>query len=490
MTDPFCPTCQRATGVDASDGGCTCTPDPAQPPHEWELDPDSPWPGACIVCGRFTVHPATTDPAPAFAWAPDVEPDDGFWGARPILEHIRTFARARRASPWAVLGVVLARAVAATPPWVTLPPLVGGEASLNVYIGLVGPSGAGKGAAESAGRDCLDVGDITTIGIGSGEGLAHCFARRVKGALEYHTEAVVLSVPEIDTLGALGDRKGSTLLGELRKGWSGEGLGFSYADETKRLPIPAHHYRLSLVAGIQPQRAGALLGDRDAGTPQRFLWLPATDPHAPDVPPETPDQLLWQPPSWPRGDYRTGRAALPVCDTARTVIDEQRLARLRGEGDALDGHALLARLKVAAALALLDGHAEVTDDDWKLADEVMQVSDRTRAGVVDQLAADAAERNQRQGTAEGIRAAVAADVLEERTLKRVCTGILRRLDRGRGDWVARTVVRQSLAGRDRAYFDPSAEMLLGTGQIEVRGIDRDDTGHGGQGTAYRRVETP
>ena len=97
------------------------------------------------------------------------------WTARPILAHVRDFARARRVSPWAVLGVVLARVCTATPPFVVLPPLIGARCQLNTFVGLVGPSGSGKDAAARAAEDAVPVGPIDTAGVGSGEGIAHQF---------------------------------------------------------------------------------------------------------------------------------------------------------------------------------------------------------------------------------------------------------------------------------------------------------------------------
>jgi hypothetical protein len=72
-----------------------------------------------------------------------------FWDARPALQHIRDFARARRVGPWALLGCVMVRVIAATPPNLKLPALVGGQAGLNLYAGIVSVSGGGKGTAES-----------------------------------------------------------------------------------------------------------------------------------------------------------------------------------------------------------------------------------------------------------------------------------------------------------------------------------------------------
>lgn len=416
---------------------------------------------------------ARLPPSSEWQWAPDVEPDDGFWTTRPVLDHVRTFARARRVSPWAVLGVVLARITTAVPPFVVLPALVGGHGSLNLFIGLVGNPGAGKGTAECAAADAVDLGcDIETAGVGSGEGIAHMFCTRAKDGVNQHAQAVMFTVAEIDTLTALGDRRGSTLLPELRKAWSGERLGFAYADPTKRLPLPAHAYRLGVVAGIQPERAGHLLDDRDAGTPQRFLWLPATDPHAPDIAPDEPLPLQWRRPTWPTAEYRTSRAVLPVCDTARDIITRARLARVRGEdGDDLDGHLLYAHLKTAAALALLDSRSEVTDDDWKLADEIMGVSARTREAVVEQVRDSAADRNRKQGAAQGLRDVIAEQTADEERTKKVCTNIVRRLRAADGDGMAHNELRRGLKNTLRDLFDEAIERLVSSGQVTTDAVD-------------------
>ena len=51
-----------------------------------------------------------------------------------------------------------------------------------------------------------------------------------------------------------------------------------------------------MVVGVQPLRAGPLFDDVDAGTPQRFVWLPTDDPGAPKQRPAACDRLKL--PSW------------------------------------------------------------------------------------------------------------------------------------------------------------------------------------------------
>jgi hypothetical protein len=434
---------------------------------------------ATSAARQGALHPRIPDPqAPASAVTvldvPELEEadEDAFWDARPVLRHLHTFARARMVSPWAVLGVALARVVTATPNQVCLPPIVGGKASLNMFVGLVGPSGSGKGAAEAVAAEALDVGYIVSHNVGSGEGIAHGYKHRERGELVWNDEdhAVLFSVPEIDSLAAQGDRKGATLMPQLRSGWTGEQLGFGYADPNKRIIVEAHQYRLCLVAGIQPGRAACLLDDADGGTPQRFLWMPAVDPGAPDVEPEAPAPLVWSAPSV--GPFVSfGGVKVDVCETARETIKEARRARNRGDADALDGHALLCRLKVAAALGILAGRYSVTDEDWTLADVVMRKSAATRAAVQRALAAKVAEANYGKARAEAERAVHVEESLVDAAVKRVCSVVVRRL-RKEDDWTPRGVLSRAVAGRDRQHLDAALERLVDAGQIESEEFEK------------------
>jgi hypothetical protein len=410
------------------------------------------------------------------SWATAGKNRADFWELTDTLRHIRDFARARRVSPWAMLGVGLARVVATVPPSVQIPPLVGGRASLNLNIGLVGESGKGKGAPERAAKDAFRMKRIYSTGIGSGEGINHLFAHYDKQAgtvMDRHS--VLFSVPEIDTLAALGQRNASTLLPQLRKAWSGEALSFAYAARDKALVIPEHSYRLTLVAGIQPGRAGALLDDVDGGTPQRFVWLPCTDPDAPDeMPPEPePIDLAGISEGWtPHGcaDLATQFAphdiALP--EDALALVDRARVAVLRGEStaSALDGHLLLCRIKVAVALALLHNCREVTQQFWEMSEVVMAVSQQTRRGVEAELAERTEQRNRARGRAEGVRAVEADTVREDAAVKRVAQTILRRVEKLGGSG-GRSAVREGVAHRDRPCFDAALDRLMDAGQVDV-----------------------
>ncbi|MFF0501624.1 bifunctional DNA primase/polymerase [Nocardia aobensis] len=415
-----------------------------------------------------------------------------FWSARPELTAIRQWAYARVASPWAVLGVVLCRVLAMIPPRVVLPPIVGSEASLNLFVALVAPSGSGKGAAESVARDLLpDSIHFTQAPIGSGEGIAHLFAHRegrgAQSRVVPHEDRVLGSVPEVDTLTALHGRNGSTIMSSLRQAFSGEEVGFGYADPAKRLPLGKHGYRLCLVIGVQPRRAGDLMGQADGGTPQRFLWLPATDPGIPDQPPPLPEPLSVDlrsiHPSLATeeeadivtadderkaqriaADREKGRITIGVPDRIAAFVRAQQLDRARGtDTEALDGHALLVRLKVATALALLNGHLDITDDDWELSGAVMAKSDETRKAVERELAAVRDEQHRRAGHAQAVQKLASDDVLARDKLAQASKGIKTYLTHHGAK--TQGAVRKGLRSDLRGYFDEALGRLRELGQV-------------------------
>ncbi|WP_235657985.1 hypothetical protein [Mycobacteroides abscessus] len=429
--------------------------------------------------------------------APAVD-DEAFWTSRAVLTDLRQFARARRVAPWAVLGYVLARAVCAIPPHVVLPALVGSEASLNLFVALVGPSGAGKGGASGAAKSWLRTDPETVIAtLGSGEGMAKVYAYKQKptSANPAWTQvglesAVLFDAPEVDNLAALSARNASTLLPQLRSAYSGEELGFSYADPAKSVRLCAYRYRLCLTVGVQPGRGSGLLDDADGGTPQRFVWLPTTDPDIPDEAPEAP--AAYELPIWPTklgaskialgatsalglldvpakpGDLHT----LTIPNVARTAIDEHRRKMLRGDTgtDPLDGHRLLCRLKVAAALMWLDRRTdEVSEQDWELAGTVMAVSDATRRSVVAALADKAQASNKARGRADTVRAVAAEEAradLDAERIERITRNVVSILEDFGGE-ESRSNVRKKIAKQDRTFFEDHVEQdLIEAGLIE------------------------
>jgi hypothetical protein len=399
--------------------------------------------------------------------------------ARDSLGHIREFARARRVSPLSTLGVVLVRAACHIPPHVALEPLVGGHGSLNTALALVGPPGSGKGASEAAARDAITFVNpklpkgIPEFPIGSGEGIARTFADA--GAETIHT--AIFTAAEVDTLTALFRRQGSTLESELRKVWMGEHLGFTNAQKATRTDVPRLSYRAGVIIGVQPLRAGALLNGADGGTPQRIVWMPVLDADMPQQRPKPVAPLTVTVPVWPTPEEHGQKyVVLGVPSTARDAIDTHQLALHHGDLDAdpLGGHALLARLKVATALMVLDGHNQISDDDWTLAGRIMAVSNATRAHTQRAIADKA--RRARHTLAEA--AAEHDDIVSDRKLTRCKQAILRWLAKPpKGQQhVARNELRRKLRHDLRPYFDAAIAELIETHAVAEVRIDG--------GTAY------
>ena len=341
---------------------------------------------------------------------------------------------------------------------------VGGPASLNLFVGIVGVSGQGKDSAHAAAKAVLPV-RASTISLGSGEGIAHQYMERQGPDLIQHTVSVLFVMREVKKLGALKDRSASTLLPELCTAWMGQELGFAYVDKNKRLPMAEHTYRLGLAVGIQDANAGILLDDSDSGTPQRFLWMPGTNPDAPDADdtPDVPEPLKWAVTDWAPelavpdddddGEFARGRPpeliAMGVCETALRIIRERRVPVVRGE--APGSHDLLAREKVAAALALLDKRTSINDQDWELSAYVMGVSDATRAGAIRAAADRDRAANTARGRQEGERAVIVDEVAGDAVKRKARSAILGKL--ASEDWVAGSDLRKAVQHKHRGVFE-------------------------------------
>lgn len=351
--------------------------------------------------------------------------EDKFWTARPELDRIRQFARARMASKWALFGAVITHALATVPVEAHLPPTVYGKASVNFACAIVGRSGGGKSGTFALARELLPTSTETQGNLGTGEGIARAYGHTVKipvkervpGGLEYQPVRTAMNLvfeeSEIGSFEKLIQRSGATLETTLRKAITGEELGFSNADPERRIKLMSTGgYRFGLLLGVQPELAGAIFEGTEGGTPQRLIWMPGTDPGVSAEVIECPEPFPMLTTEWIR-THRSwdGEKFLTIPDEVATAIRANHAANMRGERDALDGHALLTREKVAYGLALLARRVDgFTLDDWELAGMVMEVSNRTRKQVQRALAARAEDRIRSQGRAVAIREQAAATV--------------------------------------------------------------------------------
>lgn len=402
-----------------------------------------------------------------------------FWEQRPILTHVQRFAAMRRANPYATLGAVLRRAVALVPPWAQLPPIVGYNASVNLFTASVGRSGQGKDAANGAGaaavrflnpdRTARD--EPPSPGIGSGEGLARFFVGHGNDGELAHVAANI-EVNEVGTIDALAQRKGGTLIGELLKAFTGQALGFNNAQRATTTHVPAHSYRLCLGISVQPENAGFFLDREKDGLPQRFLWLPVVNPYARPPGEEPPEEVV--PAELVIPEFPTVITGTPyligVPQTIRSAIEQFRYLVEIGseEVDPLDGHLMLLRLKLSFGLAVLEQRRDISEDDWRIAGQLIDVSNRVRAEMK-QIVHDSQKRaNTARAHAEADRQSILGERQVQDGERRVQKAIKAKLSR-----VTRATkreLRKSCAHAIRRdYFDPVFDKLLETGVIVQSG---------------------
>lgn len=398
---------------------------------------------------------------------------DEFFDATEELSTVHSWARARYAAPWAVFGAVLLRVAASVGPHVQLPGLIGGRASLNMMCAFVSASGGGKGISDKVARLAWPA-PIVERPIGSGEGIAATFVPPKKEGVEPIT-AAIFSVPEIDTLTGIATRQGSILLAQLKSMAMGELLGQSNASDATTRIVPAHTYRCCLSVGAQPGHCDVIFNDASGGTPQRFLWFPTTDP---DMPPDRaadPDPLNTSLPFWKSDTDGTVEIGYGPEEIAQTVI-EAHLARQRGQANALDGHALLTRCKVAAVLAIMHRRSVVSELDWQLSEIVMELSNTTRDWIVTE--ARRAEREKIRSRA--VARSAGEDFYDASRLETVKRSIMRMLERD-GEQPGNKL-RSGLGKREkRDLFEQAISLLEADGLVS----ERTDEYNGAKRVRYR-----
>lgn len=380
---------------------------------------------------------------------------------------------ARMCPPWAVLGICAARALTMVRPHITLPPLIGGRGSLNFFGAIVaGPAGGKTTSGEAA--EVLVPGFFTTCSQGTGEGILATFGQSASPSDPDATpefEAVYLDIDEIDGLGAVSGRMGSTTMPILRSAFSGATLAFSYANKDKRRYIRKHTYRMAGIVGMQPKKAAWLIADADGGTPQRFMWFPASDGRVrKDRPWETGPLTLPSPSEWlyPR--------QLTIPKVAEDLLLDEHVKRQQGGQEALDGHALFCREKFAYALTVLDGRIQMNEEDWELSGIASDISLYTRTMVIDEIKAAARIDALDRGEIRGIENSAADDAKEYETaerMRRVLRWALDKISEAGSEGIGATDLSRKCAGRDRRWLQGA----LGVGQSNglIRQLDSTTT---------------
>lgn len=406
-------------------------------------------------------------------WPLSVEEETEFWKSRPRLKYVFQLARSRGASPWAVLGCVLARVIASTNSILLLPGIVGNPTSLNFFVAIEGPSGRGKDVAISISRSLIPgEGYYKENRIGSGEGIVANFGyiKNENGTATFvrDNDSALLVESEIDNLDALKSRNGSTLLPLLRDAYMGSPLGFGNI-RANRSYIEAQAYRLCAILGMQADRAEMFMSGADSGTPQRFYYFPAYDITADNVTdyPEPKGSFDWTPPKLVFSSLAGVKEVL-VCEEAseevRSVKKLNRNKEYASDSD-LSGHELLAKEKVAAGLAFLDDRLDISKEDWDLAEVLRRVSNRTR----NKIQATRSIRNKKEldkrAHAQAYKEDKISDIRHDEDTQKVLNIIQRKIT---DEWQKGSIFKQAAKRFPVEFVDTILQQLVDENKVEMR----------------------
>lgn len=341
-----------------------------------------------------------------------------------------------------------------------IPPMIGSPKPVNLVVVIVGPSGLGKTACDDVAEDYLPA-DVVVYPLGTAEGTCQAFDPDDDGQPQQNN--IIFSSSEIDNWAALGERAGSLTFPVLRQIVTGDQIGQKNASKAHTRIVAKRSYRAGISLSAQPGSNGVrvLFADAPGGFPQRCVFGPATDAEAPDEPPTDIEPYI----PADVADFTPNAGPYYEIPFPQSVTDEIRDHRrrvLRGDSsiDPLDGHKYLTRAKVAAGLMMLEGRAEVTEDDWRIAGRIMAMSDATRSALIraTEQASRSANRARAYATAER------DEIVSDRKVQRAKQAILRWLDKGNGELAARDLLPK-LKADIRNDFGAAAAELAAEGVI-------------------------
>lgn len=334
-------------------------------------------------------------------------------------------------SPEGLLFRVLQMILSHIGPQVVLPPIGGaGTAygSLNMLTLLVGPSGAGKSslaaaaegvvnlhAASSPGRRepwCRSYEPENISGLASGQALGAAVQTLITEERNKETgdietvvnqpcDRVVVTIDEGNAFLTTSSTSGSILKETITSAVTGGSLSTKRAARSESRNVPSLSYTAQVAIFIQDALVAPFFEMGGLGLTQRLLFASAQPDldidadEAPIVPIDVDIDTRWlgtpsREESPERGfgspDHSDSRIEVGVAPAVKAEVRRNRLSagRRDSEGDPLDTHRDLLRLKVAVPLGLLMGFHGVTAEVWEMAGHVVAYSLSERARLMEQ----------------------------------------------------------------------------------------------------------
>lgn len=364
--------------------------------------------------------------------------DTEFWAARRALKHLYENSAANLASPWHILALALEGALQQIPYSTVVETHRDYGVVPNFACVLYGRTGSGKSSAQALSRLLFEwEKPYRPHGVRSGEGVVDFYGEWGESDIngvksrtfvwndpEHHAGAFLFD--EVSNYEGKSDQRGSTMISTVLSMVTGETIGGVRAGGNDST-LNARTYRATLSIGAQPSRCQALLSRQqiDSGVAGRFLWMKPGVKRRPDENPgrrAKKREIL---------AMKVGDLDWPaVIPTDEKVLDElyefdRENSYEDGSIEKIDGHRSMNTLKVAAALAVLDSRANVTEEDWRLAQHVMKRSDEVRSEAIE------AQHGETVNSADekGIERALAARA-ENDFVKRVGEFTTRAMEKG------------------------------------------------------------
>jgi hypothetical protein len=422
--------------------------------------------GAAMSWARKRITAETAKPEPSTG----LNLSDEFWERSQLLRDVRDAAWAQLVSPDAVLGALLVRYSATVHPSITLP----GRGSLDLFVVCVGHSGAGKSQAAKTARMLFEGADkrgvLLDLPIGSGEGLVEKYFRfedeegrpcsaKKKGATKVQwLHGLHFTTDEGMALAAQAGRQGSTLIPTLCQAWMGETLGQTNSQAETSRAIGPNKARLTAQINIQTANGHKLFAEEYASTglAQRMLCVHALDERISDenwaLPAMPPPLELPMPTS-------NREMGVDATITAEIIAERRAAHSPTWEGNPLDTHRNMVKLKVAALYALMEGRDSVSVSDWELAEEIYAVHRRIRSVLEATHQMEAARKVRQGAVAEAMRTIEVGRVQLDAVLIEATDNLRRRIQEGK------PITSLAIPKRFREYRQEALERLVPEGLV-------------------------
>lgn len=379
-------------------------------------------------------------------------------------------ALSRKLSPFALTVAVLIDIAAQIGPHVLIDLPFSNGVQSGLAAMFIGRSGAGKTATMTAASEVVTLlpddhsslpGNRNSIAVAGGGSSAHKLLRlgglasgqalgdRLKTVAteaydsngepigyDYAQEhdRILVSFDEGTTLVKSSSGEGSILLEAITSALTGGSLDGVKVSREQSRDVPGGSYSASFMLGIQPGMAAPLLSKDSLGFTQRWLVIPALPtitkelnrvilPRVETYEVHAPAEWLEKrtrpdmEEGWTTPSNRNAATMVPVDHDVALEMSENQSIRSDPDfdGELLDAHRDLFRLKLALPIALLESERHISKRAWELAGIIMDISSEARdKAIAEARDLETAAAADREAVRIGARAAAEDQAMRDK----------------------------------------------------------------------------